>query len=115
MLPEIKNIHYRKDRYFMEIKKTYGAENQLTISVSGRLNTESAPELSKAFNESAENVTDLTFDLAGLEYISSAGLRVILAAQKIMEKQGKMRMINVSQPIMDIFEITDFVSILTIE
>ena len=89
--------------------------NELIISPEGRLDTTTAPELEEKVKGSIDGVTDLVFDLAGLEYISSAGLRVLLSTQKIMEKQGKMKFINVSDIIMEIFDVTGFSEILTIE
>lgn len=89
--------------------------SELIISPEGRLDTTTAPELEEKVKGSIDGVTDLVFDLAGLEYISSAGLRVLLSTQKIMEKQGKMKFINVSDIIMEIFDVTGFSEILTIE
>ena len=90
------------------------AGTALTLSLQGRLDTGTAPQLEAALKESMDGVTDLTLDFAGLEYISSAGLRVLLAAQKAMNKQGKMTLRNVSESIMEVFEITGFVDILSI-
>ena len=90
-------------------------ENGLTVALDGRLDTITAPELEKELGHSLEGVRELTFDLAKLEYISSAGLRVLLAAQKIMNKQGSMKLIHVDEVIMEIFEVTGFTDILTIE
>ena len=89
--------------------------NELVIAPEGRLDTTTAPELEEKVKESIDGVTDLVFDLSKLEYISSAGLRVLLSTQKIMEKQGKMKFINVSDIIMEIFDVTGFSEILTIE
>jgi len=89
--------------------------SKLVIAVSGRLDTNTAPELEASYKESIDGVTDLVVDLKDLEYISSAGLRVILTMQKAMNKQGKMVIINVSSVIMEIFDITGFADILTIE
>ena len=94
-------------------KKTEGTA--LSVILTGRLDTTTSPELESEMNGSLEGVTSLVIDMAGLEYISSAGLRVLLAAQKIMGKQGEMKVINVNEPIMDIFEVTGFSEILTIE
>ncbi|MEE3449816.1 MAG: STAS domain-containing protein [Acutalibacteraceae bacterium] len=99
----------------MTISKCVESDERVTLKVSGRLDTNSAPELDTELKRSVEGITELVFDLEGLEYISSAGLRVLLYAQKIMDKQGSMKLIHVSPVLMDIFEITDFVSILTIE
>ena len=87
--------------------------NVLTLRMEGRLDTTTAPQLEteiKALN----GVTSLTLDLAKLEYLSSAGLRVILAAQKTMNQQGEMVVRNVCEDIMEVFEITGFSDILTI-
>ena len=86
----------------------------LDIAPEGRLDTTTAPEL-EAELKNLEGVTELKFDLAGLEYISSAGLRVLLSAQKIMNKQGSMTILNTRPEIMDIFEITGFTDILNIQ
>ena len=85
----------------------------LDIAPEGRLDTTTAPEL-EAELKNLEGVTELKFDLAGLEYISSAGLRVLLSAQKTMNKQGSMIILNTRPEIMDIFEITGFTDILNI-
>ncbi|WP_026525611.1 STAS domain-containing protein [Butyrivibrio sp. MB2005] len=87
----------------------------LTISLEGRLDTTTAPGLEEEINGSLENIEELTFDFAKLEYISSAGLRVLLSAQKKMNKQGKMVVKNVSEEVSEIFEVTGFSDILTIE
>ncbi|MBQ6568705.1 MAG: STAS domain-containing protein [Clostridia bacterium] len=98
----------------MEINKTR-TEGRLDIALKGRLDTTTSPALEAELKESIEGVTSLNFDFAGLEYISSAGLRVILAAQKIMNNQGEMTVKNVCEDIMEVFDITGFVDILTIE
>jgi len=85
------------------------------FALGGRLDTTTAPELERALKESLPGVSELTLDLKGLEYISSAGLRVLLAAQKAMKNQGKMKIKNVNETIMEIFEVTGFTDILTIE
>ncbi len=87
----------------------------LNIALEGRLDTTTAPALEEELQGSIEGITELNFDFAALEYISSAGLRVLLSAQKIMNKQGKMAIRNVNSDIMDVFEITGFTDILTIE
>ena len=89
--------------------------NTLTISLVGRLDTTTAPELEEVLKEALEGVEDLCFDLEKLEYISSAGLRVLLQAQKTMNKQGTMKVKNAGEIIMEIFEVTGFTDILTIE
>ena len=86
-----------------------------TLVVAGRLDTATAPELEKAVDEIVVGLKELTFDMAGLEYVSSAGLRVILKAQKIMNAQGSMKLTGVSDNIMEVFDITGFLDILTIE
>ena len=86
----------------------------LDIAPEGRLDTTTAPEL-EAELKNLEGVTELKFDLAGLEYISSAGLRVLLSAQKTMNKQGSMIILNTRPEIMHIFEITGFTDILNIQ
>lgn len=87
----------------------------LTIAIAGRLDTTTAPQLEEVVNSSLEGVSDLTLDFSALEYVSSAGLRVLLAAQKIMNKQGSMKITNVSDDINEVFEITGFSDILTIQ
>ena len=94
-------------------KKANGTE--LTIALTGRLDTVTAPELEAAIKESVDGVTELNIDMAALEYISSAGLRVLLSAQKIMNKQGEMKVLRVNESIMEIFEVTGFADILNIE
>lgn len=89
--------------------------SKLTVAVEGRLDTTTAPELEASLKEDIEGVEELVIDLASLEYISSAGLRVLLAAQKIMMKQGKMVVTNPNDVISEIFEVTGFRDILTIE
>ena len=90
-------------------------DNQLTIALEGRLDTTTAPELETIVRSQLDGIQLLTFDLASLEYISSAGLRVLLAAQKIMNKQGEMTVIHCSDDIMEIFEVTGFSDILNIQ
>ena len=94
-------------------KKTNGTE--LTVALTGRLDTTTAPQLESAVKEPLDGVTVLSFDMEALEYVSSAGLRVLLSAQKIMNKQGEMKVTHVSESIMEIFEVTGFSDILTIE
>ena len=89
--------------------------NSLTIALEGRLDTITAPELDETMKESLVGVDDLTLDLEKLEYISSAGLRVILSAQKTMNKQGKMTVKNVGETVQEVFDITGFSGILEIE
>ena len=87
----------------------------LTIALEGRLDTTTAPELEKEFKTSLAGIEDLTLDFAQLEYISSAGLRVLLSAQKRMMAQGGMKLVNVNEMVMEVFEVTGFADILTIE
>ena len=87
----------------------------LTMKLGGRLDTTTAPELEKAFEENMDVSKDLILDMKELEYISSAGLRVLLAAQKKMNQAGKMKLTGVSDEVMEVFEITGFSDILTIE
>lgn len=89
--------------------------SRLSIALEGRLDTTTAPLLEGELKQSLEGVTELEFDFAGLEYISSAGLRVLLSVQKTMNRQGAMVIRNVNQIIREVFEITGFVDILTIE
>ena len=87
----------------------------LTVKLGGRLDTTTSPELDNTLKDSLADVTDLTLDLEKLEYMSSAGLRVLLSAQKTMNKQGSMAVKNVNETIMEIFEITGFSDILNIQ
>ena len=88
-------------------------ETELTVALTGRLDTTTAPELEKELKASLDGVTALIIDMTALDYISSAGLRVLLSAQKIMNKQGEMKVVG--ETIMEIFEVTGFSDILTIE
>lgn len=90
-------------------------DTALAIALEGRLDTTSAPQLETELRRNLNGVTQLDLDFAKLEYISSAGLRVLLAAQKIMKKQGEMVVRNVNETVMEVFEITGFIDILTIE
>ena len=96
----------------IEIKRN---AEQTTIKLGGRLDTTTAPALDKTVNEDLGETKALIFDLKGLEYISSAGLRVLLGAQKKMQKCGSMKLTNVCDAIMEVFEMTGFADILTIE
>ena len=87
----------------------------LTVALEGRLDTTTSPQLEAELKTSLDDVKDLVFDIKDLEYISSAGLRVLLSAQKVMNKQGSMVIRSASEEIMEIFEVTGFVDILTIE
>ena len=90
-------------------------EKAVTLTVSGRLDTQTAPELEKELDNVLTGINELTFDMANLEYVSSAGLRVILKAQKAMNLQGSMKLTGVNDSIMEVFDITGFLDILTIE
>lgn len=94
-------------------KNLNGAE--LTVTLTGRLDTTTAPQLEADLKQSVEGVEKLVLDFAALEYLSSAGLRVLLATQKTMNKQGEMIIKNVNETITEIFEVTGFIDILTIE
>ena len=97
----------------MTIKKQRDG-SKLNIGLEGRLDTTTAPQLEAELKDLA-GVTELVFDMATLEYVSSAGLRVLLAAQKVMNKQGSMVIRNANDDIKDIFDVTGFSDILTIE
>ena len=96
----------------IEIKKN---AEEATIELTGRLDTTTAPTLDKMINEDIEGTKDLILDLKALEYISSAGLRVLLSAQKKMQKIGSMKVVNVCETVMEVFEMTGFADILVIE
>lgn len=98
----------------MEIIKN-AEESKLNLKVNGRLDTTTAPELSAAIDEALEGVTELTLDFSELEYISSAGLRVLLATQKKMQGKGEMIVTGVSEVVMEVFEVTGFNDILNIQ
>jgi anti-sigma B factor antagonist len=98
----------------MTINKTKN-NTRYTFNLAGRLDTTTAPELEAALNPCFADATELTLDFEQLEYISSAGLRVLLSAQKVMNKKGKMALKNVNETIMEVFEVTGFVDILTLE
>ncbi len=86
-----------------------------TFQLEGRLDTVTAPEFEKELKDSLDGVTELVMDFQDLEYISSAGLRVLLSAQKVMTRQGSMKVIHVNETVMEVFEVTGFSDILTIE
>ena len=99
----------------MTINKTTNG-TAMTIAVEGRLETTTAPELEAVIKSEIDGITELTFDLSSLEYISSAGLRVLLSAQKTANKQGcSMKVIGANEIVKEVFEITGFSDILTIE
>ena len=89
--------------------------SKLTLALSGRLDTTTAPQLESELKDSLPGVDTLLMDFEKLEYISSAGLRVLLSAQKTMNKQGTMKVIHANEMIMEIFEVTGFADILNIE
>ena len=96
----------------IEIKRN---ANDTVIEIAGRLDTITAPVLENTINENIGSIQNLILDLKGLEYISSAGLRVLLATQKKMKQIGGVKLINVCESVMEVFEITGFADILTIE
>ena len=98
----------------MEIKMDKNGAN-LTVTLTGRLDTMTSPQLEEELQKNLDGVTDLTFDFKDLEYISSAGLRVLLTAQKVMTRQGSMKLIHVKDDVNEIFDVTGFSDILTIE
>lgn len=89
-------------------------DKKLTISIDGRLDTSTAPELDEELKASLDGVEELVMDFSGMEYISSAGLRVLLSAQKVMNTQGEMIVTGANDTVMEIFDITGFTDILTI-
>lgn len=98
----------------MTINKTLEG-TKLTIALEGRLDTTTAPSLEAELKSAIDGIEELVFDLSALEYISSAGLRVLLSAQKVMTRQGSMKVTNVNESVMEVFDITGFTDILTIE
>ena len=96
----------------IEIKKEAA---ETVIRIAGRLDTITAPALDKAINEDIGDTRNLILDMKSLEYISSAGLRVLLGAQKKMQKIGSMKVVNVCEEVMEVFEMTGFADILVIE
>ena len=98
----------------MEINKQADG-GKLTLALNGRLDTMTSPDLEAVLKESLDGVTELVFDCSDLEYISSAGLRVLLGAQKVMNGSGKMLIRNVNEPVMEVFEVTGFTDVFTIE
>ena len=98
----------------LSIHKTI-EDGKATYALEGRLDTVTAPELEQALKESISDVSELTLDFEKLDYISSAGLRVLLSTQKIMTKQGEMAVSNVNETILEIFDVTGFTDILTIK
>ncbi len=98
----------------MNISKTTEGST-LNLALEGRLDTTTAPQLEEELKRSMDGITELNMDFEKLEYLSSAGLRVILAAQKTMNRQGKMVIRHVNETIREVFEVTGFIDILTIE
>ena len=98
----------------MTIQKALNG-NKLDVALEGRLDTTTAPQLEAELKASLDGITELNLDFEKLEYLSSAGLRVLLAAQKVMNRQGSMTIRNVKPAVMDVFEVTGFSSILTVE
>ena len=98
----------------MTITKNQNAD-KLTVAITGRLDTTTSPQLEGELRTAVNGITELTFDLEKLEYISSAGLRVLLTAQKVMNKQGEMKIINVNPDVREIFEVTGLDEILNVE
>ena len=98
----------------LNINKNLEGE-KLSIALEGRLDTVTAPEFEAELKDSLDAITELVMDMKDLEYISSAGLRVLLTAQKSMNQKGSMKLINVNDTVMEIFDVTGFVDILTIE
>ncbi len=97
----------------LNIKKSVDGE-AIVFALEGRLDTVTAPDLEKEIRESADSAQEMVMDFADLEYISSAGLRVLLSAHKAMSKKGGMKVIHVNEMIMEIFEVTGFSDILVI-
>ena len=87
--------------------------NKLNVTISGRIDTVTAPELEAGVKPNLDGITKLVLDFKDVNYVSSAGLRVLLSLQKVMMNQGEMRLINVSEVVTDVFEVTVFDEILT--
>ena len=98
----------------MNITKTQNGTN-LTVALEGRLDTTTAPDLEKELKDSMDGITALTLDFATLDYISSAGLRVLLSAHKAMSKKGGMKVVNANEMVREVFDVTGFADILDIE
>lgn len=98
----------------MNIKKTQNAD-KMTVALEGRLDTTTAPQLEAELKADMEGISELVLDFEKLDYISSAGLRVLLSAQKVMMKKGGMKITNANETVMEIFEVTGFSDILDIE
>jgi anti-sigma B factor antagonist len=104
----------RKSEIMLNINKKLDGE-KLAVVLEGRLDTTTSPNLESELRASLDGIKELVFDFKDLAYISSAGLRVLLSAQKIMNKQGSMKICNVNSDIMEIFDVTGFTDILNIE
>lgn len=98
----------------MEIRKEK-KDSALSLAIEGRIDTTTAPQMEAELRSDIDGVTELYLDFTGVEYISSAGLRVLLSAQKLMSRQGKMVLSHVNESVMEVFEVTGFSDILTIE
>ncbi len=98
----------------MEIKKEQNG-TALILSLAGRLDAMTAPELERVVKSELSGITDLTLDFASLDYIASAGLRVLLATQKTMKKQGQMKLVHVNPDVKEVLEMTGFIQFLTVE
>ena len=98
----------------MNITKSMNGTN-LTVVLEGRLDTTTAPELEKELKDVADSVNELTLDFSKLDYISSAGLRVLLSAHKTMSKKGGMKVTHVNEIVSEVFDVTGFADILNIE
>ena len=88
---------------------------RLTVTAEGKLGTTSAPELEKAVKNNIDGITELIFDFEKLEYMASAGLRVLMSAAKVMKKQGSMKIVNVTPPVMEVFTFTGMADVLDID
>lgn len=88
---------------------------RLTVKAEGKIGTTSTPELEKAVKNNMKGVTELVFDFEKVDYLASAGLRVLLSAAKVMERQGSMKIIKVTEPVMDVFTFTGMADIMDIE
>ena len=108
------NQQIQEEIAMLTIKKSI-QDNKAVFTLGGRLDTVTAPELVKALNESPNGITDLTLDCENLEYISSAGLRVLLAAHQKMSSKGEMKLINVNEIVQEVLEVTGLAEILTVE
>ena len=113
-IPKAFPTQSERNEKVMDIRKELTGD-RLNMAVIGRLDTTTAPQLDAALKEALPGVKELVLDFSALDYISSAGLRVLLSTQKIMSKQGSMKLTGVNEGIMEVFEITGFAGILTIE